>query len=91
MALAIVGVSARTMYLTWNWTLHSKLASDHSGLIGRCKLMLFTSAILLCSGLALIAVFVFYVVRFGTASRKQAEMTDDTADEEVKMKTVDAV
>ncbi|EWZ78187.1 hypothetical protein FOXG_21358 [Fusarium oxysporum f. sp. lycopersici 4287] len=51
--------------------------------------MFFTSTVLLCSGLATIVVFVFGMGRIGAPSRKQAEMVDDTADEEVKMKTVD--
>ncbi|KAK2667771.1 hypothetical protein RAB80_016962 [Fusarium oxysporum f. sp. vasinfectum] len=60
-------------------------------IIGGCKLMFFTSTVLLCSGLATIVDFVFGMVRIGAPSRKQAEMVDDTADEEVKMKTVDVV
>ncbi|ENH65373.1 hypothetical protein Focb16_v005975 [Fusarium oxysporum f. sp. cubense] len=90
-ATAIVGVSARTMFLTWNWTLRSALANDHTGLRARCKLIFFTSGILLCSGCASIAVFVFYAARSGTPSRKQIRMADDTTDGESKMKGVDAV
>ncbi|EWZ78901.1 hypothetical protein FOXG_17256 [Fusarium oxysporum f. sp. lycopersici 4287] len=91
MVTAIVGVSVRTMYLTWNWTLRSALAYDHTGLRARCKLIFFTAGILLCSGCASIAVFVFYAARSGTPSRKQIRMVDDTADGESKMKAVDAI
>ncbi|SCO54237.1 uncharacterized protein FFNC_15413 [Fusarium fujikuroi] len=89
MALTIVGVSARAMYLTWNWMLRSKLASDHPRLIGRCRLIFFTSGILLCSGLASTAACVFYTARFGTTSGKEAYRAGDKEDEEAKTKTVD--
>jgi hypothetical protein len=77
-AAVFVGVSIRTMYLTWNWALLFELAGGDARLAGRCKFISLTLGVLLCSGCASVVVYSFYTARFGTPSVIR-QMLDDAA------------
>ncbi|RKK78261.1 hypothetical protein BFJ68_g17909 [Fusarium oxysporum] len=65
-AFVFVGVSVRTMYLTWNWALLFELVAGDARLAGRCKLISLTVGVLLCLGCASVVIYSFYTARFGT-------------------------
>ncbi|KAF9765780.1 hypothetical protein IL306_001874 [Fusarium sp. DS 682] len=78
MVVVFVGVSIRTMYLTWNWSLLFELAAGDTRLAGRCKFISLTLGVLLCSGCASVGIYSFCAARFGTPSVIR-QMLDDAA------------
>ncbi|RYC81679.1 hypothetical protein BFJ63_vAg15431 [Fusarium oxysporum f. sp. narcissi] len=71
----LIGVSVRTMYLTWNWTLRFE---DDARLAGQCNFITHTLGILLYLCWFSVVLSVFYVLRFGTPLFVQ-KILDDTA------------
>ncbi|KAF5709881.1 hypothetical protein FGLOB1_5763 [Fusarium globosum] len=71
----LIGVSVRTMYLTWNWTLRFE---DNAKLAGQCSLITRTLGILLYLCWFSVVLSVFYVLRFGTPLFVQ-KILDDAA------------
>ncbi|KAK2666231.1 hypothetical protein RAB80_018331 [Fusarium oxysporum f. sp. vasinfectum] len=71
----LIGVSVRTMYLTWNWTLRFE---DDARLAGQCSFITRTLGILLYLCWFSVVLSVFYVLRFGTPLFVQ-KILDDTA------------
>jgi hypothetical protein len=70
-------VSARTMYLTWNWALLFETAGDASR-AGRCYLVACTLGVLLCSICVFVILYLCYRPRYGTPSFVR-QMLDDAA------------
>ncbi|KAF4495254.1 hypothetical protein FAGAP_8611 [Fusarium agapanthi] len=78
MAVVFVGVSIRTMYLAWTWSLLSQLTADDARFAVRCKLIYVSLGVLLSLCCASVAIYAFYTARFGTPVVIR-QMLDDAA------------
>ncbi|OBS17274.1 hypothetical protein FPOA_12216 [Fusarium poae] len=78
MTVVFVGVSIRTMYLTWNWAVLFELATGDASLAGRCKFISLTLGVLLCLGCASAVIYSLYTAKLGTPSVIR-QMLDDAA------------
>jgi hypothetical protein len=86
-----IGVSARTMYLTWKWALLFEAGASDARLAGRCYLIACTLGVLLCSICVFIILYLCYRARYGTPLFVR-QMLDDAAHimcrSEMRSKTV---